>query len=169
MNRVSAMDELRWEMRVPIFKNSLILKQMGIAIGIPFGALILFLFIIKAWYGLILISMTFLLTFLMILLLFHGTYDVRYVINQRGVSCHTQEKQKKLVRRLAFITFFLGLLKINPTAAGAGLLSASGTDIHIPNNRIRKVKYMEQKKTYAYTAGTGKALPYFVRRKIISR
>lgn len=55
------MDELRWELQVPIFKNNLILKQIGIAIGIPFGALILFLFIIKAWYGLILISMTFLL------------------------------------------------------------------------------------------------------------
>ena len=61
------MDELRWELQVPIFKNNLILKQIGIAIGIPFGALILFLFIIKAWYGLILISMTFLLTFLIVL------------------------------------------------------------------------------------------------------
>lgn len=42
------MDELTWELRVPIFKNSLILKQMGLAIGIPFGALILFLLVMKA-------------------------------------------------------------------------------------------------------------------------
>ena len=40
------MDELCWELKVPIFKNSLILKQMGIAFGIPFGGLILFLLII---------------------------------------------------------------------------------------------------------------------------
>lgn len=86
------MDELIWELRVPIFKNSLLLKQMSIAICIPFGALILFLFIIKAWYALILISLTILLTLLMILLLFRGTYDVRYVINRQGVSCHTQER-----------------------------------------------------------------------------
>jgi len=165
MNRVSAMDELRWEMRVPIFKNSLILKQMGIAIGIPFGALILFLFIIKAWYALILIGLTILLTIVLILLLFRGTYDVRYVINQRGISCHTQEKQKKLVRRLAFITFFLGLLKINPTAAGAGLLSASGTDIHIPNNRIRKVKYMEQKKIIRIYGGYGESITLFCKKE----
>lgn len=161
MNRVSAMDELRWEMRVPIFKNSLILKQMGVAIGIPFGTLILFLIIIKAWYALILIGLTLLLTIVLILLLFHGTYDVRYVINRQGISCHTQEKQKKLVRRLAFITFFLGLLRANPAAAGAGLLSASGTDIHIPWNRIRKVKYMEQKKTIRLYGGYGESITMF--------
>ena len=161
MNRVSAMDELRWEMRVPIFKNSLILKQMGVAIGIPFGTLILFLFIIKAWYALVLIGLTILLTLLIILLLFHGTYDVRYVINRQGVSCHTQNKQKKLVRRLAFITFFLGLLKTNPTSAGVALLSASGTDIHIAWNRIGKVKYMEQTKTIRLYGGYGESITLF--------
>ena len=155
------MDELRWDLRVPIFKNSLLLKQMGIAIGISFGALILFLFIIKAWYALILISLTILLTLLMILLLFRGTYDVRYVINRQGIYCHTQEKQKKLVRRLTFITCILGLLRANPTAAGAGLLSALGTDIHIPCNRIRKVKYMEQKKTIRLYGGYGESITLF--------
>ncbi len=159
------MDELRWELQVPIFKNNLILKQIGIAIGIPFGALILFLFIIKAWYGLILISMTFLLTFLMILLLFHGTYDVGYVINRQGVSCHTQEMQKKLVRRLAFITCILGLLRANPTAAGAGLLSTSGTEIHIAWSCIRKVKYMEQKKTIRLYGGYGESITLFCTKK----
>ncbi len=155
------MDEQCWELRVPIFKNNLILKQLGFAIGIPFGALILFLLIIKAWYALILLSLTFLLTFLLILIIFRGTYDVRYVINQHGVSCHTQEKQKKRVRRLAFITFILGLLSQKPTVSGAGLLSATGTDIHIPWSRIRKVKYMEQQKTIRLYGGFGESITLF--------
>ncbi|MDD2362060.1 MAG: hypothetical protein PHV32_04825 [Eubacteriales bacterium] len=121
------MGELCWELKVPIFKNGLILKQMGIAIGIPFGVLILFLLFIKAWYALILIGLTLLLTVLMILILFRGTYDVRYVINREGVSCHTQEKQQNRVRRLAFTTLILGLLRGNLTVAGAGLLADSGS------------------------------------------
>ena len=32
-----------WEIDVPIFKNNAILKDLGIALGIPFGLLILIL------------------------------------------------------------------------------------------------------------------------------
>ncbi len=159
------MDELIWELHVPIFKNSLILKQMGLAIGIPFGALSLFLLVMKAWYALVLIGLTFLLTFFLVLLLFRGTYDVRYVINRRGVSCHTQAGQKKRVRWLAFFTVFLGLLKANPTVAGTGLLSASGTDMHISWNRIRKVKYIEQKKTIRLYGGYGESITLFCKKE----
>jgi len=155
------MDELIWELRVPIFKNSLILKQMGLAIGIPFGALSFFLLVMKAWYALVLIGLTFLLTFFLVLLLFRGTYDVRYVINRQGISCHTQAGQKKRVRLLAFFTVFLGLLKANPTVAGAGLLSATGTEIHIPWNRIKKVKYMEQQNIIRLYGGYGESITLF--------
>lgn len=155
------MDELRWDIQVPIFKNSLILKQMGIAIGIPFGILIVFLFVIKAWYGLILIGLAILLTRLLIILIFRGTYDVRYLINKQGVSCHTQDNQKKRVRRLAFITSTLGLLSSNPTVIGAGLLSTSGTDIYIKWSRIRKVKYMKQKKIIRLYGGFSENITLF--------
>jgi hypothetical protein len=32
---------LQWQIRVPIFRNPVILKQLGIAVGIPFGLLAL--------------------------------------------------------------------------------------------------------------------------------
>ncbi len=92
---------------------------MGIAIGIPFGGLILFLLFIKAWYALIPINLTLMLTLLMIPIIFRGTCDVRYVINWKGVSCHTQEKQKNRMCLLAFTTLILGLLRGNLNVAGA--------------------------------------------------
>lgn len=155
------MDELTWELRVPIFKNSLILRQMGIAIGIPFGALILFLLVMKAWYALILIGLTFLLTFFLILLLFGGTYDVCYVMNRQGVSCRTQTRQKRTVRRLSFFTFILGVLKQNPTVTGAGLLSATDTDIRLPWKRIRKVKEIQRQGIIRLYGGFGENITLF--------
>ena len=160
------MDELTWELRVPIFKNSLILKQMGLAIGIPFGALILFLLVMKAWYALVLIGMAFLLTFFLILLLFRGTYDVRYVINRQGVSCHTQAEQKKRVWRLAFFTAILGLLRQNPTVSGAGLLSAAGTDIQIPWKRIKKIKITQRQNIIRLYGGFGENITLFCTKEI---
>ncbi|MFZ7104552.1 MAG: hypothetical protein ACOWWO_18110 [Peptococcaceae bacterium] len=155
------MDEVSWETRVPIFKNSLILKQIGIAIGLPFGALLLLLAAMRAYYALLLIGMTLLLAFLLVLLLFRGTYDVRYTLDRKGVSCQTQERQKKRVRGLAAVTFLFGLLRANPTAAGAGLLSASGTDIQIPWKKIRKVKYTEKQRTIQISGGFGENIALF--------
>ena len=34
---------LQWDISVPIFRNKLILKQLGLALGLPFGILILIL------------------------------------------------------------------------------------------------------------------------------
>lgn len=120
-----------------------------------------FLLVMKAWYALALIGLTFLLTFFLILLLFRGTYDVCYVINRQGVSCHTQAEQKNRVRRLAFFTFILGLLKQNPTVAGACLLSAANTDIRLQWKRIRKVKAMGRQGIIRLYGGFGESITLF--------
>ena len=70
MDKEGNLDELSWEINVPIFKNRLILKQIFIAIGIPFGILVIVLFIIKAYEGLLLIAITFLLTYFFVKFLF---------------------------------------------------------------------------------------------------
>lgn len=141
-------DELSWEINVPIFKNRLILKQIFIAIGIPFGILVIVLFSIKAYEGLLLIAITFLLTYFFVKLLFKGTYDVRYTLNKKGVLCETQSKQKKRVEAISKITFFLGLITKNPSVAGAGLLSGSNTRMEISWKKVRKVKINEKQKNF---------------------
>jgi hypothetical protein len=37
--------KLEWMISVPIFRNRVILKQLGLAIGIPCGAVIIFLIV----------------------------------------------------------------------------------------------------------------------------
>lgn len=34
-------EEVSWQISVPIFRNTVILKQLGLAIGIPFGVVAL--------------------------------------------------------------------------------------------------------------------------------
>ena len=48
------MNELRWEMKVPLWRNRLIRNQLGLAIGIPFGLLTMILLLAKAYFSQIL-------------------------------------------------------------------------------------------------------------------
>ena len=140
------MDEIAWEMKVPILKNSIIVKQLLLAIGIPFGAVIVLFIIIKAYNGLFLIGLMFVLALLVALLVFRGTYDVQYVINESGIVCRTQAAQKKRVRKMSAAVFFLGLFKGNLTAANIGLLAAASTDVKINWKRVKKIKFIDTKK-----------------------
>jgi len=154
-------DEIIWEIRVPIFKNGLILRQLSIAIGIPFGILMIILLLAKAYYGLILVGATLILAVLLVSLIYRGSYDVRYVLNRKGILCQNQERQKKRVKRLSAVTFLLGLFSRNFPAAGAGLLSGSRMDTRISWKRIKKIKFKESHKTITVYAGIGENIALF--------
>ncbi len=155
------MEELIWEIKVPILKNRIIVKQLSIAIGIPFGILIFVFVVIKAYYGLILIGIMFFLAYLLIMLIFKGTYDVRYVINAKGILCENQPRQAKRVKALSFFTTLAGLLSRNATVAGAGILSGSRTKIFIPWKRIRKIKYIDKQKCMMLYGGFAENIAVF--------
>lgn len=152
------MNELRWEIRVPIWKNKLIRNQLCLAVGLPFGILITVLLLIKAYQGLILIGFLALLSGLLLFLVFRGTYDVRYVLDDERIACHTQEAQKKRMRRVSIATAWLGLFKGNATAVAVGIASSAGMDTRIPWKRIRKVRYYDGGKTILLRAGFGQVL-----------
>ena len=95
------------------------------------------------------------------LLVFRGTYDVMYVLDEKSVLCQTQIKQKKRVKKLSTTVFFLGLLKGNYTAAGIGLISGAGTDMKIPWRRVKKVKYKDKQKTIMISASFGEHIALF--------
>lgn len=40
-------EAVRWEISVPIFMNTVILKQLGLAIGIPFGLVTLVIVLVS--------------------------------------------------------------------------------------------------------------------------
>ena len=155
------MKEITWENKVPILKNRLILKQLSFAIGIPFGILVIIMFFLKAYYGILLIAVTMILTVVLVLLVFKGSYDVHYTINKKGSLCKNQPQQARNVKRLSAITVIFGIFARNPTVAGAGMLSISRTEVFIPWKRISKVKYLEKKKCILIYGGFAENIALF--------
>ncbi|MBN2260610.1 MAG: hypothetical protein JW702_08690 [Clostridiales bacterium] len=140
-NRLS--ERFEWLNSVSVFRNNIILKQLGMAIGIPFGILILFLLVASrnssgAKYALGLIVILFVLTYLLIMILWKGKYDVKYILDTHGIQSITQEGQRKKNRMINAITISLGLISRNYTVAGAGMLANSRQKVFIDWKRIKK-------------------------------
>ena len=149
------MNKIQWEHQVSIFENPFILKELGIAIGIPFGLLIAAIIIFSkgnimnsdAKYALFMIGLLFFFTFLFVLILNKGKYAPGFIINNEGILNYTQEdqgKQNKIINTLAFI---FGLLSRNLSVSGAGLLAQSKQVEQIKWKDLRKTKYFPKKYT----------------------
>lgn len=145
---------LEWSINVPIFKHSVILKQLGIAIGIPFGLLlIVFLLIsnpenrIYSIYAIGTIILLFLLTYFFIQLVYRGKYAVSFILNEEGVQYSTQSNTTKKNRIVNGLAISLGLLSGKPTISGAGLLANSKQSVTIKWKNIKQVRYEPKPKT----------------------
>ncbi len=157
----NAPGEIKWAIRVPILKSGLILKQLGLTIGIPFGMLTVFLFVIQAYFGLLIVGVAVIFSLLLVSVIFRGTYDVEYILDQKGILCRNQTVQKDRVKKLSAAAFGLGLLSHNYAAAGAGALAGAGTEIKIPWKRIRKIKFNDKSATVSVYAGIGQSIALF--------
>ena len=93
-------EKMEWRISVPIFKNAVILKQLGIAVGIPFGFVTLVIALssgksVYALYGLGLIAALLFFTWLFIMAVYRGKHEAEFVLDDKGVLCRTQAKQAK--------------------------------------------------------------------------
>lgn len=85
------MERTEWKISVPIFKNTVILKQLGIAVGIPFG-LVAFVIgfasgkSVYTLYGLGLIGALLLFTWLFIMAVYRGKYEAEFVLDDKGAK-----------------------------------------------------------------------------------
>ncbi len=149
----NTVDKIEWTISVPILRNTIILKQLGIAIGIPFGILIIILIIAKATYALILIAALFLLTYLFIRIVWGGNYEVGFELDKTGIRSYTLAKQAKQNRVINILTVVLGFLSGKPAVAGAGILAQSRQHVFIRWKNIRKVKYLPGKNTIMLRGG----------------
>lgn len=141
-----------WEISVPIFKNKVILRQLGIAIGIPFGLVALVIVLVSgksvyALYGLGLIAALLFFTWLFVMILYRGKYEVEFKLNDKGVLCRTRTAQAKKNRIVNGLTVALGLLSGKPTVTGAGMLAQARQEVFIPWRRITKVKFQPKNRT----------------------
>lgn len=145
-------EAIRWQKSIAIFKNALILRQLALAIGIPFGLIALIIGLssgksIYTVYALGLIAAFFFLTWLLIMLVYRGKYEVEFVLDDKGVLSRTQAKQAKKNRIINAITIVAGVASRNASAAGAGFLAQTKESVFIRWDKVQKVKY----KPHSYT------------------
>jgi len=162
-------DRLQWETSVPIFRNTIILKQMAIAIGIPFGLVVGILLIASrgegareySLYGLALIAAMFGLAYLVIMIAYGGKYQVGFVLDRAGVQCYTCARQARRNRVINGLTAILGILARRPAAAGAGILAASRQSTSLKWRDMRKTKFYPQQYTIVLHGGFAQQIAVF--------
>lgn len=147
-------EKTTWQINVPIFKNILILKQIFIAIGIPFGVVIMFLLFNAlrigskdAYYGIGLILLLFGSGILLLMVAFGGQYAVAFEMDDKGITCRSQDRYRKKSKTLGFLTVILSIFSKNSTAAGAGLLSQTRHVARVKWANVYKVKFYPKHRT----------------------
>jgi hypothetical protein len=122
----------QWDAMILLYKDKTVLQQLLIAIGLPFGVVVLFLLWVAsqsndiyAWYGLILIGILMLLTVLLIGFVYQNRMHVCYHLNQNRIKMELSEKQKKINSWVNWTTTISGLFAKNPTVMGIGLLASA--------------------------------------------
>lgn len=149
---------MEWKISVSIFREPVIIKQLGIAVGIPFGLVTIIITFISGrsvyiLYALGLISALFFLTWLFIMVVYGGKYEVEYILDERGVLCRTQTKQAKKNRIINTLTVLLGFLSGKPAVSGAGLLAQSRQEVFLKWSRVRKVAFKPRSSTIILRGG----------------
>ncbi len=152
------MEKIQWQISVPIFRNTVILKQLGLAIGIPFGLVALVIGLssgksVYTLYGLGFIVALLFFTWLFIMAVYRGRYEAEFVLDDKGILCRTQAKQAKKNRIINALTVVLGLLSSKPAAVGAGMLAQSRQEVFLKWNRVTKVKYKPNSRTILLRGG----------------
>lgn len=168
MNKVKV-ENIAWEISVPIFRNSVILKELGIALGIPFGLLIIILLAVSGGdlspngmlYPLMSIGILFLVSFIFIMVLYKGSYDAGYIIDEHGIRNYTLHKQAKKNTIVNGLLVVIGLLSAKPTTAGIGLLAQSRQSVLVKWGGIRKVKIYPSTRTIIIKGGFAEKVALF--------
>lgn len=143
--------QMEWDIKVPIFKNKLILRQLGLAFGIPFGTILLvfsgfavFMQDQNAWYAFALVLVLLSLTFVFVMVFFKGSYDVHFEITDEGIDSYTNEEQANKARMINRLAFLGGLLKGMSGVAGAAMLADRRQKVSIYWDLVSTVKYYPQ-------------------------
>ena len=153
-------DKIQWETYVPIFKNRFILRGLGLAIGIPFGALIVLILIFSnggadsgAQYALILIGILLGLTVIVTMLVYGGKYAPGFIIDNKGITNYTQVKHQKRNKIINGLAITLGLFSGKLAVAGAGMMADARQVVQIKWHRIQKVRYYPKQRAIMVRGG----------------
>ncbi|MEL7649154.1 MAG: hypothetical protein AAGU76_13735 [Sedimentibacter sp.] len=157
---------LRWRVNVPIFKSSIIIKQLGIAVGIPFGLVLVFILFSSGMnkdtlYAVALIVALLVLTFCFVAVVYGGKYNVEYNIVDEGIKCFYGGKHAAKNKVVNNLTVLAGILSGKPAVTGAGLLAQSKGAIFMPWKGIKSIRYLENERAILIYGGFSKRISLF--------
>ncbi|OEF97378.1 hypothetical protein [Desulfuribacillus alkaliarsenatis] len=168
---------IEWKMEVPIFKNRLILKQLVLAVGLPF-IIVFAALLVLAWktnnfqdakYAFGIIGLAFFLAVVLILVAYRDKYSVKFRIDRKGVYSLTQDKQAKTNRKMQGLLAFLGIINLNPTAVGIAVLAQTREKTYIPWRRIRSIRYYPKQHTIIIRGGWTESVALFCQKDSYAR
>lgn len=159
-------ERIAWSIKVPIFRNPVILRQLALAVGIPFGLIFVIMLASGATladllYPAILVGLLFFLTWLFIRIVWGGKYDAEFVIDDKGIRCRTAARQARQNRIINALTVVLGLLSGKPAAAGAAVLAQSRQDVLVKWSGINKIKELPRRNTIMVYGGFAQNIAVF--------
>ncbi len=151
-------DTISWDQDVTIY-NKVVLKQLGLAFGIPFGLIFLFLAIqyisdmskgrivsFDGWqYALLLIGLWIALTALFLFVVYRNRFRMHYEINDDGVFMGFAATSGRKNRLVNIATIIAGGLAGKPSVAGAGLLAQSRQSVFLRWSQCKKFKIYPKK------------------------
>lgn len=165
-------DLFEWRTRVSIFKNRYILSQLAIGIGIPFGLLILLLIVLidpenisYTFYALGLLAGLFFFTFLLIILIYRGKFEVGYVLNDKGIKCDALPGKTNKKQATNGLTFVLGILSRKPAVLGTGMVAEAKQSIFIDWKDIRHVIFKPGQNTIYIKENSSQLIAIFCTRE----
>jgi len=159
-------ERVEWSIQVPIFRNPIILRQLALAVGIPFGLIFVIMLasgasIADLRYPAILIGLLFFLTWLFLRIVWGGKYDAEFVVDNKGVRCRTAARQARQNRIINALTVVLGLLSGKPAVAGAGVLAQSRQDVLVKWGSITKTREYRHSNTIMVYGGFAQNIAVF--------
>ena len=137
-------DDLGWQASVPILGTPVIVRQLALAIGLPFGIVILVLLVTSggdryAWYGLGLVVLLLATTWLAVRILYGGRYDAEFLLDAGGARASLATTSRKRSRAVSGLAAAAGLAAGQPTVAGAGVLAAGNQSQYLAWHEVRRV------------------------------
>lgn len=133
------MKSISYTKTIQPFHQKTILFQLAIAIGIPFGLLLIFLILIKAKEALFLLSLFLILSGCVVFILF-GKIEVTYKIDHTGITSEPSQKQYLKNTRLNRLTRLVGIISGNLSVVSTAYLSQSNQIQYFRWNQIKLIK-----------------------------
>ena len=161
--------KIQWRISVPIYKNTAIWRQLGLAVGIPFGLVTLVIALSSgksayALYGLGLIAVLLFFIWIYIMAVYQGAYEAEFMLDDKGALCRTLAKQAKkslVVNALTAALEYFWRLSGRPAVTSAGLLAQPRQTGYLRWNRVTKVKYKPKSRTILLRGGWTEQIALF--------